>query len=361
MNNEFLNTDFSLLFESTSQEIETASVDDQDLLRIRCFSVHEGLNENGTAIFRQVLLDNYRSFIDKPVVIVTDRNDKPTGHGYDFKNKRFIESKRRYVGHITNAFPCIVCEDGSVQDVTDIPERDYPKGEFRIVCDLVIYKRYLGTLAETLANLHIDGKLKFSMESLMDAKVTPDGIKHCTNIHFTALAIVQFPAWRNCYSLEVAEKEERSMDFEQLYKDEQEKNSVLVAEKAAVVTERDNLSEEVTRLKEELAETKGVIADKDAEIQSLTVYKNKVETAEKEAVGKERKERLEKYGETKYSAEELAEMTKEDFVEALESAVDSYVPAAPEVGEKIMGAFISESATKSKGARLAEILGELSK
>lgn len=361
MEDDKLNTDFSLLFESTSQEIETASVEDQDLLRIRCFSVHEGLNENGTAIFRQVLLDSYKSFIDKPVVIVTDKNDKPTGHGYDFKNKRFLESRRRYVGHITNAFPCIVCEDGSIQDVTTMAAQDYPAGEFRIVCDLVIYKKYLGELAETLTDLHIDGKLKFSMEGLMDASVSPDGIKYCTKMHFTALAIVQFPAWKNCYSVEIAEKGDRSMDFEQLYKDEQEKNSVLVAEKAAVVTERDALSEEVTQLKEELAEAKGVIADKEAEIQSLTVYKDQVETAEKESLGKERKERLEKYGETKYSTVELAEMTKEEFVEALESAVDSYTPTATEVGEKLIGTFVSEQTTKSKGDRLAEILIELSK
>ena len=188
------NIEFSFAFEVSEKQIEVASASDPDLLKIRCFGTHEGLNENGLLVLRQVLKDNYRSLIDKPVVVVLDKDNKPTGHGYDFKRKKFIEAKRKYVGHVVDAFPCIVCEDGSIVDVSWTAEADYPKGEFRILCDLVIYKRYLGELSETLSDLHVGGELKFSIEAVTDQEVTYEGIRNCTKIQFTGLAIVKNPA-----------------------------------------------------------------------------------------------------------------------------------------------------------------------
>lgn len=193
-NLENQNIEFPFAFEVSEKQIEVASAYDPDLLRIKCFGAHEGLNENGLLVLRQVLKDNYRSLIDKPVVVVLDKNNKPTGHGYDFKRKKFIEAKRKYVGHVVNAYPCIVCEDGTISDVSYMDEVDYPKGEFRILCELVIYKRYLSELSDILTDLHIDGNLKFSIEAIADEQITSEGIRNCTKIQFTGLAIVKNPA-----------------------------------------------------------------------------------------------------------------------------------------------------------------------
>lgn len=348
-----------------SHEIETASAEDPDLLHIRCFSCHEGINENGVLFLRQVLKNSYKSFIDKPVVIVPGKRSNPTGHGYDYKRKKFDETKRKYVGHITNAFPCIVGDDGSVTDVSYKSEDEYPNGEYRIVCDLVIYKKYMVGLSEMLTDLHIDGNLKFSMESVVDYDMTPEGIKHCKAIHFTALAIVQNPAFKNSYSLEVAEKEEEYMDFEQLYNAEKEKNETLIAEKttleaekATAIAEKEAAEAELATVKESLAEANGTIADKDAEIASLGKYKEQVETAEKKALGEERKAKLEKYGDVAQTVDELAEMSKEDFVDALETAVASYEPA---IKLDIKGTYVHENTAKSNAERLSELLSDLCK
>ena len=59
---------------------EIGSVQDVDLMKIRCFGTHEGVNENGTDFPRDMLLECYPTFIDKPLILVQDSFGLPTGH-----------------------------------------------------------------------------------------------------------------------------------------------------------------------------------------------------------------------------------------------------------------------------------------
>ena len=195
------------------EHIELSESTDQDLMRIKCFGCHEGINENGTEFPREVLKESYRTFIDKPIVISADSKNMPTGHAYDHKRKRFIEEKRKYIGHIIDAYPCIVTQDGEIILISD-DEEITADGEYRIICEFVVYKRYMSEIATALEMLHNNDNLNFSMESIVDYYLSEDGVKHCTKIQFTALTIVKNPAFKNSISLEIAEREETLMDFE---------------------------------------------------------------------------------------------------------------------------------------------------
>lgn len=354
----------SLDFEMISVD-ENASADDEDLLRIKCFGTHEGINFNGVEFTRSVLLASYRSFVDKPVVIAKDKNSMPTGHGYDYKKQKFIEKDRTYIGHIVNAYPVIVKPNGEFQQIySDFPEPELDKltGELRIVCDCVVYKKYMKEIADNLVLLHLKKNLKFSMESSVDYVVGDDGVKHCTRILFTGLCVVLNPAFKNSTGIQVAEEEEGLMDFEQMYNDLNNNYQVLVAEKAtleadktALSVEKDNLQSELNSTKEELATVKGDLAEAQASIEELNGYKEKVENAEKQAVGEERYNKLAKYGEVKNTKEELAEMDKSDFVDVLAEAVENYKPSG------YRGLPGTGNGNSNRKERLMEILAEFSK
>lgn len=344
--------------------IELASVNDEDLMRLKVYSCHEGINENNVEFTRGALIAGYRTFIDKPLVISPDRNGMPRGHGYDFKKKKFIDKERLFIGHIVNAYPCIVGVNGDITDVTYIEQENFPVGELRIICEMVVYKQYVASFAETIANLHFSENLKFSMESYCDQYTTEDGVQHCTSIHFTGLAIVNSPAFKNSFSLEIAEKEEDLMDFEKLYNDEHEKVETLIAEKttlenekATLVSDKETLANELVGEKEKVIEANAALVDANAEIENLKTYKEKVETAEKLVVGKERLEKLSKYGKTEKTEEQLAEVTKEEFVDILSEAVDNYKPS----NKGYKGLPNTETKPKYGKDRLLELLSELSK
>ena len=341
------------------EHIELSESTDQDLMRIKCFGCHEGINENGTEFPREVLKESYRTFIDKPIVISADSKNMPTGHAYDHKRKRFIEEKRKYIGHIIDAYPCIVTQDGEIILISD-DEEITADGEYRIICEFVVYKRYMSEIATALEMLHNNDNLNFSMESIVDYYLSEDGVKHCTKIQFTALTIVKNPAFKNSISLEIAEREETLMDFEKMYEEASARIETLIQEKTkwendyeVVVREREVKETEVTSLKEELAEVKAELAEANATIENLTPYKEKVENAEKLEVGNQRFEKLSKYGEVAKTAEELAEISKEEYADMLLEMAENYKPVN---GTEVIGVPFVDSKAPNRKNELMEIL-----
>ena len=342
-------------------EIEMASAHDADLMRIRAYAVTEGRNLNGTIFTRKILYMSYRTFVDKPVVIVPNKDDLPTGHGFNFKKETFDINKRKNIGHIIDAHPILVDVHGQTFDVYCEEDLDrHPDAELRIVVDMVIYKNYYADISERLESLHNVGSLSFSMESVISAISTDDNGKVATDISFTGLAIVDKPAFVNSKSIELAEKEEEDMDFKEMYEAEKAKNETLIAEKTSVETELASVKEEVTSTKEELANVKTELAEAKATIESLEPYKERVEVAEKEALGKERAEKLAKLG-VEVEATELAEMSKEEFADKLIEAADNFKPEVAEVKPNVSANFHETKLSESTRDILSEALASLMK
>ncbi len=353
---------------------ELSSVQDVDLMRIRCFATHEGLNENGTFFSREVLLKNYQTLIDKPLVLVQDKFGMPTGHGYDFQRSTFDKDKRVNVGHVINAFPVIVDDSGNIIDISDKDPSEYEHGELRIICDLVLYKYYLHEVAEIILDLHTNGMLKFSIEGLMDCNLDDSRIKHCTRIQFTGLAIVRRPAFVNSHSLEVAEKQGGTeLDFEKLYNDLKADHDTLIAEKAIVDEKLVTAETKIGELNTTIAEKIDALADKEIEISEakdaiaeLTPFKEKIETAEKLAVGEKRLERLTKLGYTEKSIEELCSMDQTEYSELLESVVDTASSAKGKIetagsDKNILGLINGDTGLKDNKSKLVSLMDEICK
>lgn len=344
------------------RDIELASLHDADLMRITCYATTEGENLNGTIFPRKILMSSYASFIDKPLVIVPDKFNNPTTHGFDFKNRTFDLEKRKHIGHITNAFPVMVSENGEIFRIWGMEELDfeeYAECELRIVTELVVYKNYFNDIAERLEFLHSVDNLSFSMEALVNAYDTNDGGKVCTDIMFTGLAIVDDPAFVSAKSIEVSEKEENDMEFKEMYEAEKAKNEALIAEKTSVETELASVKEEVASTKEELANVKTELAEVKAENESLKPFKEKVEFAEKEELGKARLAKLEKLGVKDLDAMELAEKTKEEFADMLVEAAENYVPEVASNQDNSIGLPNHNTGMKSNKDKLIEILGNI--
>lgn len=346
-------------------QIEIGSVEDLDLMHITCFATHEGLNLNGTYFNREILLRAYPSFIEKPLVIVTDNNLQPTGHGFDFVKRTFDNDKRKAVGHIIEAYPVLV-KGNEIENVAYMPHEDIPpEGELRIICKIVVYKHYLYEIASVLEDLHRLGELKFSMEGTMDCNIGEDGVKYCTAIHFTGLAIVKNPAFQNSYSLEVAEQEKggKELDFEKAYNELKTEHETLVAEKAVTdsgletktneVAEKDNRIEALT---EEVAELK-------LKVEKLEPYKTQVIASEQKAIGEKRLKRLQTFEYAEKTAEELGSLTKEEYADVLEQAMDAAeakkVDTKTETAETF-GVPVFDTAVMAESARaLFDVMKEL--
>lgn len=342
--------------------IELASIYDADLMRIICYATTEGENLNGTIFPRKILMASYRSFIDKPVIIVPDKFNNPTTHGFDFKNKTFDSEKRKNIGHIKDAYPVMVNKDGEifeVWDMSDLDRDEYADCELRIVTVLAVYKNYFADIADRLEFLHSIDNLSFSMEALVNSYNTDDGGRVCTDIMFTGLAIVDDPAFVSAKSIEVSEKEEKDMEFKEMYEAEKAKNETLIAEKANVENELNSAKDELTSTKEELAGVKTELAEVKAENESLKPFKEKVELAEKEELGKARLAKLEKLGVKDLDAMELAEKTKEEFADMLVEAAENYVPEVAGKQDEFMGLPNVNTGMKSNKDKLIELLGKL--
>ena len=335
---------------NVQKEVEFASIEDADLLRIRAYAVTEGENLNGTIFPRKILFLAYKTFIDKPVVIVPNKDDLPTGHGYDFKKNTFDINKRKNIGHIVNAFPVLVDQNGEYIEVYGVEDlNNYPDRELRIIVDAVIYKNYYSDIVDKLQYLHNTGSLSLSMESVISAINTEDNGKVATDVSFTGLAIVDKPAFVNSKSIALAEKEEEEMDYEKAYNELLEKYNALKEEaecKGSDKKKKKSNSEEenaeVTNIKEELAGVKAELAEANATIESLKPFKEKVEVAEKKALGEERAEKLKKLGVEK-DATELAELTKEQFADELIVAAENFKPVVEVAETKVISSNFHES------------------
>lgn len=329
-------------FDLTSNtNIEFASIEDMDLMRIKCFATHEGKNENGAIFPREVLLASYKSFIDKRVVIVPDKYGFPVGHGYDFKKHVFDENKRKTIGHITNAYPVIVTDTEQIIDVSELAEanktKELPNGELRIITDLVIDKFYFSEIAENLKYLHRINDLFFSMESLTAQTALSDGSRKCDEIKFTGLAIVSNPAFANAKSIEIAQKEEKQVDYEKAYKELKEKYDELLKEKAPKEPGKEGdddkkkkeVAEKLVEQATEIANLSKELASVKEENENLKEYKEKFEVAEKEKLGTERATKMKKLGVEK-EAKELAELSDVEFAELIIKESDNFKVAGIE-------------------------------
>lgn len=348
----------------SNNQFEIASFMDSDLMRIKCFATHEGKNLNGTIFPPKILINAYRTFIDKMVVIVPDVFNNPTGHGFDFKKQEFKNDERIQVGHIVDAYPVVVLADNDMRRVWESDELDSEElkdGELRIVTELVIYKHYFYELAERLKFLHEVGNLNFSMEAVVDAIDTDDGGKVCTDIHFTGLCIVDEPAFVRAYSIEVAsQKEDEDMEFKELYEAEKAKNETLIAEKEQVVAELNSAKDELASVKEELANEKANVVAAQSEVEALKPFKEQVEMAEKKALGEQRAKTLEKFGVKEANVEELAEKTKQEFSDMLIEAANVMTIVVSEKQEdEGMGIITHKSTMKSDFDKLVEYLTDM--
>jgi hypothetical protein len=355
-NDKFINIDLT----KKDAKFEIASAQDSDLMRILCYATHEGENLNGTIFPPKILINCYRTFIDKPLVIVPNQFNDPTGHGFDYKKQKFDNTKRVQIGHVIDAYPVVVGNDNEpirVWEAEDLDRDEYSGKELRIVTVLVVYKHYFADIAERLKMLHELGDLKFSMEAVVDAISTEDGGRVCTDIAFTGLAVVDNPAFVRAHSIDVAsQKEDEDMDFEKLYQDEKAKNETLTAEKAVVDKELEEVKTELADIKEELANSKAEIANKNAEIESLNVYKEKVETAEKEELGKQRAAKLAKFGVKDADVNELAEKSKDEFADMLIEAAEKMEVASVTETNEVIGLPQHNTEVKSNKEKLLEFL-----
>lgn len=343
---------------------EQASVYDKDIMFIKAVAIEEGLNLNNALFERAELHKSLNSLTGKPLRVLL-KEGQPTGHGFNPQTGKFDKAVEQ-IGYIYNAEAEVVSPNGEVKHVSydSFHELDIHDGKYRIVVYIAMWQGIYPEVAKTLRTLHKDGELAFSIEATRDYEILDDGTRRCFDILFNALAVVKTPAFENARSIMVAELLNtfeqggtKSMDFEKLYKDE-------VAKTASLETEVASASAKATDLTAELAELRGTVAEKDAEIASVVAERNSlkvvVETAEKVKVGAERFAKLSKYGEVPKSEEELAEMTKEDFVETLIEAVEAYKPevaSAKENSEDLIG--VDFSAKKSPADNKAKLMGLL--
>ena len=365
-----------------NKTIEFSSVDDTDLLIVTCFATHEGVNANGTEFTRQVLADCYKSFVDKPLVLVPNVFGEPTGHGFDFINRKFNIKDRKIVGHIQSSDLCIYNEikGGSVEllgENDNLEEFINRFGEMRVICKIVVYKHYLTEVTQMITRLHNEGKLKFSMEGLIDSFTSEDGVKHCTDIQFTGLAIVENPAFKNSYSLDVAEEEEKGekMDYEKMYNELKAKYDALVKEKSGSTKKEEKPeggTSEDKKKKNGCAEIDvekyeslvNKVADLTNEVASLKPYKEAAEKAEALKIGKKRLDTLTKFGYEEKSAEELAEINYEEYASLLEKTVEASTRVTEETAETkpgVQGVLHHNTTSKSDFESLKDILAEIVK
>lgn len=293
-----------------------------DLMYVRGFATHEGINANGTKFRREILQKTYKSLLNKPLRILADMYNKPTGHGFNRKTNRFSKEVIN-IGHIIKVTPVIVGDDEQIlAEVTSI-NSDLPQGNYRLMFDAVLYKEYYNEIAEVLINLHNSGELKFSIEANVSYELSEDGVKDCNDIRFVGLSIVRNPAFEKAFSILVAEEERKELDnleFEQMYNEMKEKYDVVVAEKDTLIGEKavlentnKELSEKNQSLEADVIAKNTEIADFAVEMAELKTYKEKFEASEKEKLGNERLAKIKELGETELTATDLAEMNELDF------------------------------------------------
>lgn len=311
---------------TSKKNIEIASISDIDLMRIKCYALNEGENENGMVFPRDKILSSYKTLIDKPVIIVPDKYGFPTGHAFDFNTGTFNEDKRKRIGHITNAYPVIV-KDTLITCIDEQKLNDdsykFPDGQLRIIVEMVVYKNYLIKIADVIEYLHNINDLFFSIESLV---IKNDN--ECEKIHFMGLAVVANPAFVEAKSIEIAEKiikkEEKKVDYEKAYNELKEKYDALKKQLESSRSGKNpedekkekETAEKLEKASEKIADLTKELAEVKTSCEALKEYKDKFEVAEKKAIGKERAEKLKKLGVEK-DEKELSELTVIEFAELI--------------------------------------------
>lgn len=338
-----------------TESMETAGYDDRDIMAIRAVAFHSGVNNNTAVIEKDDAVRAIRTLIGKPLRILFD-GENPTGHGYDRKARKFSNLVVN-IGFIHWAY------------IDSEPDSD----EYKAIVEIGVWKKYYPEIASRMRELHHEGKLFFSIEAEREFEITPEGYRRCYNILFNGLAVVQNPAWRESRSLMVAEilKEGGQQNMDEILKLlEGLKDSLNIEVAEQFKTHLGSLNDTIVDLKnklevaenelatakEELATANGTIKDLEADRDK---YKDIVETAERERLGKKRLEKLSKYGKVEQTTEELAELDKETFLTLLEEMVDNYNPQEVAEDEAIGVQFesISKISTDRKSKLLSFVEG----
>ncbi len=324
-------------------EFELSGTEDKDLMHIFGFATHEGVNENGVKFRREVLQANYKTLIDKPLRILADFFNRPTGHGFDRKTQKFNKDIIN-IGHIVEVKPVIVGDDEQILCGVENLNDELPDGNYRLMFEAVLYKEYYNDIANVLMNLHDSKQLNFSIESNITYELSEDNIKDCTSIKFIGLSTVKNPEFEKAFSILVAEEERKELDdldYEKLYNEIKELNDILVSEKEKFISDYEAMSSEKEILEnsvkelsasKETLETEIITKNKEIsglaiEVSELNTFKEKFEVSEKEKVGEERLAQIKELGETELSSKEFAEMSDLDFskvqVECAKNLIES--------------------------------------
>lgn len=353
---EFLNQDY--------EGIVTEIASKEDSLFISGFIADDNRNGNRLLLPKQIMEASNTSFINQPIrMLPTPFTNRPTGHGLNKMTQRFSPSVIN-IGTILQTY--MVNVDTSVEPSEILPYDPESELETRIVFEAKMWKFLYPELAQSIVDIHNEGKLRFSFEAVIGSEESVDGTRVVTSFRGIGIAIVENPAFENAYSLMVASQEqkgENNMDFEKEYNDklvelaslQAEKDaldleiSALTASKSELVTKVEGLETELTNKNTELASKIAEVDTKDTEISSLSVYKENFETAEKAKVGEKRVACLNKFTDkVEKSTDELIEMSELAFSQyALEIA-----EAAPAIRR---GNFVN-SGTKTIGSKLDELL-----
>lgn len=334
MKKDFLSFKADILDEKPSN-FELAGINDGDMMFLKAIAISEGLNDNG-ARFNRVELHKSKDTLEGKPLRILFQNNNPTGHGLNFKTGKFSNLVTN-IGYIYAVESCV-----DINDNTGMCEKntwsleDLEQGEnYRIVVYVAVWKNYYPEICNRLKELHSQGDLNFSIEAMREFQLLDDGTRQCFNILFRGLAVVDLPADSTAQSLMVAEiinkqKEDTNMEFKEMYEKEvmkttelSSKIAILEQEKALFSKEKESLESKIVEISEKVVTTEGELKMAKADVEK---YKTTVETAEKIKVGTERMEKLKKYGEVKKTIDEIASMTKEEFVDELASVVENFKP-----------------------------------
>ena len=156
------------------------------------------------------------------------------------------------------------------------------------------------------------------------------------------------------------------MDFEKLYNELLEKYNAQSGELKLAQTAQETAEKALKEANDKVTELSEKVATLEGDLKTVTAerdsFKSTVEKAEKEKVGEERLTKLKKYGEVAQTVEELAEMSKEKFVDVLAEMVENYKPTGTEHAEdqtEVHGAYFSND-KNDKSSRKDKLLAFVS-
>jgi outer membrane murein-binding lipoprotein Lpp len=338
------------ILDKPTERMEMAGYSDKDIMAIRAVAIYEGVNANNALFEKDDLEKAVNTLVGKPLRILFD-GENPTGHGFDRETRKFSTLVTN-IGFIQWAY-------GQENEVT---------GKYEIVVEVAVWQKYYPEICQRLRELHRDGELKFSIEADREFEITPEGYRRCFNILFTGLAVVRNPAFDEARSMMVAEILEKGgqVQMEELMKLVSGLNESIGTEIAeqfksnlgTLNAEIDTLKSKVEVAENETAEVKAELAEANGKLKEVEAdrdkYKNVVETAEKEALGAERLDKLSKYGKPEKSAEELAELSKDEYAEELIKAVENYNPSEVAEVDATIGNF--EKTGKNKESNRDKLL-----